>query len=164
MVKQLKIRLPNKPGTLEKVVGSLADAGVDIKALEVNDRGGDGSGEALLIVNDVDKATKALRDAGHEHEVEPVVLAELADEVGGLDRVLRVLAEHDVNISHLYAFVTRVQGKALAVFGVADPEKTIQLLTDAGCRVISQKALDVANAPPERTEGLEDHLGVDFIW
>ena len=38
MIEQLRVRLPNKPGALARMVSALAEAKVDMKALDVSDR------------------------------------------------------------------------------------------------------------------------------
>lgn len=162
MIEQLRVKLPNRPGTLERMVSALAEAGVDMKALQVSVRGGGEAGEANLIVSDLEKASRALEASGHELRVEQALAVEMDDRVGGLAAMLRVLADEGVNVQQLYAFVTRVQGKSLAMLSVDDLPRAKQLLRAKGFHLMSRKALERDEPPGDTTLG--DHLGADFIW
>ncbi len=165
MIEQLRVKLPNRPGTLAGMVEALAKAGVDMKALEVAERSG-GHGEANLIVSDLDGARAALDATGHDYVVEQAVAVEMDDRVGGLAAILGVLSQEQVNIQQLYAFVSRVEGKSLALFSVDDPQRATSLLEASGFRTLSRKALESGGRAeePERHPTLGEHLGLDFIW
>jgi len=167
MIEQLCVKLKNDPGTLKRMLGVLAAAGVDIKALSVSDRGPD-LGEANLIVADVGKASAALSAAGEQYRRTRVIAVEMADRVGGLASILGALDEGRVNIEQLYAFVSRVEGKSLAVMAVNDAARADELLRAGGFRLFGTEALREpespasSNAPDASTLG--DHLGLDYIW
>ena len=46
-----------------------------------------------------------------------VIAAQIPDHPGGLADVLALMKEAGINIEYLYAFVAKVSGDALAVFG-----------------------------------------------
>src|SRR5687767_4762374 len=109
MIQQVRLTLPNRPGTLEQAVRVLGDARIDMKALQVHARGDGARGEAHMIVSDPQAALSALERAGHEAVLEHVVVVEVIDRVGGLLPILRTLHDAGVNVTQLYAFVTRVE-------------------------------------------------------
>lgn len=163
MIKQLRVKLPNKPGQLEGMVKALSEAGVDMKALEVSDRGGGDHGEANLIVGNLEKASAALEVSGHAFSVTDSLAVEMDDRVGGLAAILSVLTGGSINIKQLYAFVSRVAGKSLAVLSVDDLAKAEGLLDAKGFHLVSRKTIEEGKpSAPETTLG--DHLGLDFIW
>jgi hypothetical protein len=161
MIHQLTVKLPDRPGTLAGMVSALAEAGVDIKALGVSDRGDD-HGEASLLVTDLAKAQAAL--TGHEVRVVPVIAVEMDDQVGGLAAILSALAKSEVNIAQLYAFVGRHQSKALAVIRSDAPERAVEVLTQAGFKLLDRAKIETPDQPPEGPTPLSEHLGLDFIW
>ncbi|MBX3470844.1 MAG: ACT domain-containing protein [Planctomycetes bacterium] len=161
MIQQVRLSLPNRPGTLEEAVRALAGASVDMKALEVYARGDGAKGDAHMIVSAPRAALEALRAAGLEVTLEDVVVVEVVDQVGGLAPILRTLAGAGVNVEHLYAFVTRVQGKSLCVLTVDDPARAERLLEEGGHRVATQRSLDDSTG---RGDALGAHLGLDYIW
>jgi len=163
MIEQLNVRLPNRPGTLEGMVSALAEAGVDMKALNVSDRGPD-HGEASMIVSDVDKALAALEAAGHTVTRQPVLVVEMDDKVGGLAAILRALRDEQANIAQLYAFVSRHESKALAVVRVDESARAAGILERGGFRVLSQQSVAQRGTRPQGPTPLEEHLGLDFIW
>lgn len=161
MIQQVRVTLPNQPGRLEQAVRALGEAKVDMKALEVYARGDGARGEAHMIVSDPRAALRALEKAGHEAALEDVVVVEVTDEVGGLLPILRTLAQERVNVEHLYAFVTRVQGKSLCVLTLSEPARAEALLAKAGHRVATQRSLEAATS---KGDALGAHLGLDYIW
>ena len=165
MIRQLSLKVDNQPGCLRRCVGILADKGVNIKALEVTERGGGESGVAHLIVSDFKKATEALGEAGCGYEVEDVLAIEMDDRVGGLASILTILKEQEINIRYMYAFLGRVAGKSLAVFSVGDPAAAQRVLAEAGATLVSQEDIrDNTGAPRKFKTSLDDHFGKDFIW
>jgi hypothetical protein len=165
MIQQLSLKVDNKPGCLRRCVGRLAESGVNIKALEVTERGGGESGIAHLIVSDFKRATEALTAEGCPYEVEDVLAVEMDDRVGGLASILSILKEREINVRYMYAFLGRVAGKSLAVFSVGDIPKAQRALAEAGVTLVSQSEIrEDASAPYRFKTSLEDHFGKDFIW
>jgi len=165
MIKQLTVTLKNKPGMLKGFVGILAENGIDIKALEVTERGDGKEGKIHLIVSELDKAMKALEQAEYPCKVEDVLVVEMDDHVGGLASVLAILAKREVNIRYLYAFVSRVHGKSLAVFSVRDISGAQDALEKTGVTLLSQTSIEERkDSRPPGAPSLEDHFGIDFIW
>lgn len=165
MIKQLTVKLDNRPGTLLDAVESLSRAGVDLKALEVNERGGGDFGEAHMIVSDVQKASRTLESMDQDHEVHDVLVIQMEDRVGGLAGVLKVLGETGVNIQFMYAFVTRVAGKSLCVFAVEDPAGVERTLADRGFVVVTESGVNQhSQTPRQKQAALEYYLGGEYFW
>ncbi|MEZ6184163.1 MAG: ACT domain-containing protein [Planctomycetota bacterium] len=164
MIQQLRVLLPNRPGQLARLLEVLAAADVDLKALEVDEAEGGADGQAHLIVNDLPRAKRALDASGHTYTVQDVLVLEVPDEVGGLSRVLAILSQAGINIHYLYAFVTRVRGKSLAVLTVDDLTKATKLLTSHEVVLVTSQGLNQEEAPPEDRTSLGEHLSLDFFW
>ena len=102
IVTQFSVFLINKPGVLAQIVGSLADAKINVQALTAVDSHEHG---VLRIVGDDPAALRAalqkLNLPTHETEVLSV---ELSNRAGALAAVLQTLAEEHINID--YAYVT----------------------------------------------------------
>lgn len=84
-----------------------------------------------LIVNDLSKAEKALEKIGAEdiHE-SSVIVVEMANKVGALERISKIIADAGINIYYFYA--TTSSGKtATCVIKTADDKKTIKVLHEA---------------------------------
>ena len=112
-IKQISVFLENRPGTLLKMTGALAAQGIDMRALSLAET--KDFGIVRLIVDDVFKAATVLKDADFINSLTDVVGVMIPDEPGGLDRVLRVLAEANINVEYMYAFLTKSDSAYLVI-------------------------------------------------
>ena len=138
-VKQISVFLENKPGTLADMTRVLADSAIDMRAFslaETND-----FGIARIIVDDVYKTTTVLKDAGYINSVIDILAVAMDDVPGGLSKVLTVLADAQVNVEYMYAFLGGKTGGAYMVFKVADQDKAIAALYKYHIRMVDQEEL-----------------------
>ncbi|HPF98938.1 MAG TPA: ACT domain-containing protein [Kiritimatiellia bacterium] len=133
-VKQLSIFMENRAGRLAEVVRLLGEAKVNIRALSLADTSD--FGILRLIVNDVEKAVKVLRDAGHTVSLTDVVTVEVPDTPGGLASVLDPLRGAGVNVEYMYAFVEKVTDKAVVIFRFENADAALKVLSKAGISVL----------------------------
>ena len=140
-IKQLSIFVENREGTLVTITDAIAHANVDIRAMSVADT--NDFGIFRLIVTDYDKAKAALEDANCFVSITEVVGVAVDDEPGGLAKVIKILAENNINIEYMYAFIT-VSGKfAYVVLRVADNEAAEKILIENGVKLVSEE--DIAS-------------------
>lgn len=132
---QISIFLENKPGRLATVTKTLADDGIDIRALSLADT--EDFGVLRLIVNNPEKAFKTLAEAGFRAKVTPMVAVEVPDNPGGLWKILSVLDEAQVNVEYMYAFVGRCGNAAIIMFRLSDIDKGIEVLGQKGFTLLS---------------------------
>jgi hypothetical protein len=137
MINQISVFVENRPGALQSMTAVLAENGIDMRAFSLAETSD--FGIARVIVDDVYRTTTALRDAGFVHSVTQVLGVALSDVPGGLDKVLRVLAEAGVNVEYMYAFLGGRKGKdAYMIFRVADNAKAAAALAAKGVRQVEQ--------------------------
>ena len=140
-VKQISVFLENKPGMLHTMTDVLARSGIDMRALslaETND-----FGIVRIIVDDVYNATTVLKDEGFVHSVTPVLGVSIPDEPGGLNRVVAVLNEAQINVEYMYAFLggKRVD-HAYMIFRVQDLKAATAALAAKGVQCIDQEEIE----------------------
>ena len=135
-IKQLSIFVENREGTLVTVTDAIAKAGVDIRALSVADT--NDFGIFRLIVTDVEKAKQALDEANAFVSITEVVGVALEDKPGALAEVVKILADSNINIEYMYAFITESKQFAYVVLRVADNEETEKILTDKGIKLVTE--------------------------
>ena len=116
-VKQLTVALENRPGTLAHVAKVLADAKVNVLALLGSTAGVQGS--AQVVVDNVNKAKKALGGAGLSYTEGTLEQFELANKPGALAQLAGRLAKQGINIDCAYATVHKGSKKAVAVLGTS---------------------------------------------
>ncbi len=137
-VKQISVFLENKPGTLKKMTGFLASHGINIRAISVSETVG--FGVARLIVDDALSAINTLNENDFIANLTPVLAIEVPDEAGGLDNLLSVFSEVEVNIEYMYAFSSgRSMDHAYMIFRVADAKIAEAKLIGKGIKILSQE-------------------------
>ena len=136
-LKQISVFLENKPGTLHTMTTALAQNGVDMRALSLAET--KDFGIVRLIVDDVYAATTVLKDAGFIHSLTPVLGVMIPDEPGGLDKVLRVLADAQVNVEYMYAFLGgKNANHAYMIFRVQNQAAAVSALSAQGIHLVDQ--------------------------
>ena len=135
--KQISVFLENKPGSLNAMTHILAEHNVDMRALSLAET--KDFGIVRLIVDNVYTATTVLKDAGYIHSITPVLAVAIPDEPGGLNNVLQILGDGDVNVEYMYAFLGGKNSEhAYMIFRVTDNEKAIEVLNKNKITLVSQ--------------------------
>lgn len=135
-IRQISVFVENKQGALAKVLKVLSDNSVSLRAMSIADT--KDFGILRIIVDDIDKASKALTDNEVVFSVNDVVAAEAADVPGGLASVLNVLMDADIDIEYTYAFVVENGERACAILRLSDTEKGEEVLKAAGVPLVTE--------------------------
>ena len=133
-ITQLSAFLENRPGTLYEAVSAISDAGVNIRALSLEDTRD--FGILRLIVSDVEKTREVLSDDIVITQTK-VIAARMSDEAGSLKKILKVIQDTGVNIEYVYAFTSPVAGSAYVVLRVNDNEEAEAVLARSGTPTLS---------------------------
>ena len=136
-VEQISIFVENKSGRLAEVTGILAKNGINIRALSLADTAD--YGILRLIVNDIEKTKKLLKDNGFTVGQNEVVAAEVPDRPGGLAGILGALQGKGINVEYMYAFVQKSEGNAVLIFRFDEIENAIETLRKAGVKLLSDE-------------------------
>jgi hypothetical protein len=122
---ELYVITPDEPGILGRVMGTLANAGVNLKAIYA--RSERGKGIFFLITSDNKKAEKALKEIGYEVTTNNVVTVEIDDRIGAGAEVGALIGNAAIDIDYCYG--TSAGGvKALLVFQTNDNKKAFETL------------------------------------
>ena len=125
-VEQISVFLENKPGSLEHATRILTENKINIRTLSLAETVD--FGILRLIVNDVEKTNKVLKEAGFRVSKTVVVAVEVPDQPGGLHSIMEVLNKEAINVEYLYAFVEKSGQNAVIIFRFDVPEKAIEVL------------------------------------
>lgn len=136
---QISVFAENKPGRLAKVTGILKKGKINVRAITISTS--DVFGVINLIVDDPEGARSILEDAGLTVSMKEVVAVVIEDKPGGLDKLVQLLLEEDINIENAYGFVLESREKAVFVVDVDQMEKTQKVLKDAGLETLDAQAL-----------------------
>ncbi|MDR1003176.1 MAG: ACT domain-containing protein [Oscillospiraceae bacterium] len=129
-IKQLSIFVENKPGRLAEITETLAAAQIDIRAISVADT--TDFGILRLIVNKPDAACEALKAAGLTVTLTSVIAVGIDDVPGAFSVALRLLADADIGVEYMYAFISRDEGKAFVILRVDDEKSAVEVLEKGG--------------------------------
>jgi hypothetical protein len=129
-IKQISVFLENTTGRLGDVTKTLANAGINLRAISIADTAD--FGILRLIVDKTEKAVDALTSAGFTTKQTDVVAVEIEDVPGSLAKLMELFQQSQVNIEYLYASLEGQAGKAVVIFKLKDHEKGQQILSDKG--------------------------------
>ena len=139
-LKQISVFLENKPGMMFSVTELLAQNNIDMRALSLAETSE--FGIVRLIVDDVYATSTVLKDAGFIHNITKVLGVAIPDEPGGLNTVLSVLEESQINVEYMYAFMGgKDVSHAYMIFRVEDRKAAVAALGQKGIKCIDQDEL-----------------------
>jgi hypothetical protein len=124
-VQEVTVKTPNEVGTMGKVFGAIAQAGINVRSFVAYAMQNEGIFK--LITSDNAKAAQLMEDAGYTAELGDVALVTCPDAIGSGADMGKKLGAAGVNIDYTYATGTG-GGEAIAVFAVDDVDKAVQAL------------------------------------
>ena len=119
--KQLTLSHENLPGMLASIVKVLGNEKVNILSCLTRTSGT--TGTTYLVVDNVEKAKKALANARLTYTEADVLRLELPNTPGALARFAGKLAQEEINITLGYQTCTKGSRKATIVLAVSDLDK-----------------------------------------
>lgn len=123
--KQVVFFMPNKVGLTAEICAALSGAKVNVSAMcgyEMDDRA-----VFMLMADDLTKTKKLLKKMGAEMHDEAVVLVEMPNKVGELEKISGAIAAAGVNIHYFYG--SAGTGKvSTCIFKTADNKKAIKVI------------------------------------
>ena len=128
-IQQLSVFVENQKGKLLGTVKTLADAGINIRAMSIADT--KDFGILRLITSDNKKAMEVLADESIVNTT-MVIAAKMEDRAGALYHVLQILSDAQINIEYLYAFTASEDFGAYVVFRVSDAAAAQEILNAHG--------------------------------
>ncbi|MBR0397270.1 MAG: ACT domain-containing protein [Eubacterium sp.] len=139
-VKQISIFVENRPGAMHEMTNVLAENKIDMRALSLAET--EGFGIVRIIVDDAYEATTVLKEAGYINKLTPVVVVAIPDETGGLNKVLSLFTENEINVDYMYAILGGKEiNEAYMIFKVDDPKKAESVLRAKGIRIVQQEEM-----------------------
>ena len=139
-VKQISVFLENKPGMLNQLTAELANSSIDMRALSLAET--KDFGIARIIADDTLKAMNALKDAGFVASLTPVLAFEIPNEAGGLNKLLQILTDANVNVEYMYSCLSvHSNQKAVMIFRVANTTASESALEARGLFSLTQEEI-----------------------
>ncbi len=120
MVKQISVFMENRSGRLNHLLKILSENDINICSLSIADTGE--YGIARIIVQNHDKACKAIKDNGMTACETEVIAMEVDDTPGSLYAATKLLADNKINVEYAYSAIPGGKGKAIVIIRVDDVE------------------------------------------
>ena len=125
-IKQISVLVENKAGAIAEVIAFLAENGINIVAVNMADT--PNFGILRFIVDQPAKCRELLEKEGFTVSACRVLAVGLDDIPGGLTKVAKLLAENNISLEYIYAFISNSKEKACVIINTADIEFTEQIL------------------------------------
>ena len=135
-VKQISVFIENTPGKLAHFTKLLWDHGINMMSISVADT--THFGILRTIVADYESAVKLISENGYTVKLTDVLAVSVADEPGGLARVLDMLSQGGIVVEYLYSFIRSAGGRACIIFRVDRLPEAEKILMAAGVTLLSQ--------------------------
>ncbi|MCU0243625.1 MAG: ACT domain-containing protein [Acidobacteria bacterium] len=122
---ELTVTTPDEPGIFGRVLGTLANAGVNVRAFYVYSE--TDQGHFHLVTSDAKKAETALRTLGYKVKSKKVVTVRVTDRIGAGAEIGALLGNAVIAINYAYGSSSG-EGKSLLVFHTSNNRKALDTL------------------------------------
>ena len=129
MISQLTVFLENEKGRLAAACRTIADAGINMHALNIADTAD--FGVVRMLTDTPEAAAETLRQAGYRASVTSVLAVRVPDLPGGLASLLEFMDAQEANIEYGYCFSVN-EGIAIDVLKVDGDSGIEEKLTASG--------------------------------
>ncbi|MBR4197109.1 MAG: hypothetical protein IKQ95_10455 [Synergistaceae bacterium] len=137
-IKQVSIFIEHVPGTLHKVVKTLAENDIHIRAFSAVEFGG--IDILRLIVDNILWTASHLKTLGYPATFKEVIAVSIPNTAERLCKVLEIMRNAGINIEYSYSLVLKNYSAGF-IFEVDDSARAAEALTEAGIKVITQEEL-----------------------
>ena len=139
-VRQISVFLENRSGQLAHICRIIADAGINMKALNIAETSD--YGVLRLITNKPAKTVEVLSNDGLVCSKTDVVAISVPNVPGGLSKVLDIIAGKDISIEYMYSMLgSDADQNAIMVF---QTEAKSDVFSAAGLHVLGDGDLGIA--------------------
>jgi hypothetical protein len=144
-LKQISIPIENSINRLYELTRLLADAGINLRALNLVDNGN--FGELRILVSDLPAARQIAMRAQVPARIEEVVAVAIDHRPGEFARILRPLQRRGIQIRYAYACAGVGAGTAVMVFSFTDNDRAVTILQDSDVRLLDSDDLTEFDRP-----------------
>ncbi|MBN2207310.1 MAG: ACT domain-containing protein [Candidatus Aminicenantes bacterium] len=122
---ELHVIVPNDPGILGRVLGTMANAGINVRAMAVSSDGP--RGHFYLLTDNARKAQSALKSLRYKVALSKVVTVSITDRIGAGAEIGALLGNAVINIIYAYGSSSG-GGETLLVFQTSNNKRSLETL------------------------------------
>ncbi|MCL2095664.1 MAG: ACT domain-containing protein [Oscillospiraceae bacterium] len=131
IIKQISIFAENRPGRLSEITDIIAKNNINLRALSIADT--TNFGILRIIADDPDKVEQILKENEITVSVTGVIAVCVEDRPGGLAGILKTLAEDNIDIEYMYAFVSKQNSdEAYVIMRIEEDFRAMEVLKKNG--------------------------------
>lgn len=140
-VKEVAIQITNKPGALSNIIELLGSNGIYALGLSISVSGNHGN--LSLVTSDPTRTQNILESFGFSVSMNNRIVAEIPQQPGGLNAVIKPLKLAGVNLENMYYLqgVFATLSRPLLVLAVDDNEKAFQALSQDWIKLEGEEVL-----------------------
>ena len=135
-IQQISVFVENKQGKLVETIKTMADNGINIRAMSIADT--KDFGILRMITSDNAKTKEVLSDNTVVNTTD-VIAVKMADTPGALYKVIDILSKAGINIEYMYAFTASDSLGAYVVFRVDDVPHAQKVIDDNGLKSLNDE-------------------------
>ena len=126
IVKQLSIFIENKSGAVSYITDLLGKNNINILSLQIADS--TDFGILRLTVDDAIKALEIVRNEWYTSKLTDVISVVVPNKPNGLNELLRILTDNNIEIDYLYVYIGRNNQDAEAILKTPNIKEVEDLL------------------------------------
>lgn len=139
IIKQVSIFVENETGRLYDLMQTLADKEINLNAATIAETGE--YGILRCIVQEPEKVVEILRNCNYSASLSDVIAVSIENKAGGLNKVLKILAEKNIAVKYIYSTMQSDKDEAAIMVKVNDPQKAIDILEAEGVKLFALEDL-----------------------
>ncbi|MCF8111074.1 MAG: ACT domain-containing protein [Desulfobacteraceae bacterium] len=136
-ITQISVFMENRSGRLARITTTLGNSGINIRAMSLADTSD--FGILRLIVSDIEKAHRVLKQQGFLVRTAEVVAIAIPDVPGALGNLLSLMEHADLNVEYMYAFVEKAHDQAILIFRFDDMDRAIDVMLENDINVLEAR-------------------------
>jgi hypothetical protein len=136
-VNLVAVFVENKPGQTARITQYLAEAGVNLCWLTIANSGS--FGVMRFLVDQQDKAVRALKDKGVMVSLVEALAVEVPDKPGSLQAVADLLGRNNINVDNCSGYVAH--NRAILLIEVHQVAQAGAILEKQGFRLLTQEEM-----------------------
>lgn len=140
-INQITVFLENRAGELSKIIKTLSQNKVDLRAINIAETAD--YGLLRMITADNTSAEKVLRTENLIFTETPVLAVAVDDKPGALSDVLEIMANENIDINYMYSIFGHTDGLAYMIMQLQEIDKAADLIGNAGIKLAEPKDLGI---------------------
>lgn len=141
MINQISVFLENRSGQLLEITSILKDANINMRAISIAET--NEYGIIRLITDQPEYTVEVLKNEGFVAAMSEVLVVPVLDKVGGLNAMLKVMADENVNIQYMYSIFEKNNDETYMAINVDDPEKVTEVLEKHGMKPVMPSEIGI---------------------